>query len=66
MFLDAGVTVIVGTHSPVLAAFPGAEILEFNEEGIARRSWAELDLVTHRRTFMAEPSAYLRHLFSDS
>jgi predicted ATPase len=62
---DAGSQVLLATHSPLLAAFPGATLLEFTEHGIAWRSWAELDVVEHWRAFLARPDAYLRHLFPD-
>jgi predicted ATPase len=60
---DSGSQVIVATHSPVLAAFPGATLLEFSDEGIAQRAWDDLDLVSHWRSFMSAPQTYLRHLF---
>lgn len=57
-----GSQVIMATHSPLLAACRGAEILEIGEHGIRRASWEELDLVAHWRSFLAEPQRYLRHL----
>jgi predicted ATPase len=62
---DAGSQVVLATHSPILAAFPGATILEFGEDGISRRPWSELGLVEHWRSFMNRPDGYLRHLFDD-
>ena len=61
----AGSQVLLATHSPVLAAFPGATILEFSDSGIAALDWDDLEFVQHWRTFMAAPQAYLRHLFDD-
>jgi predicted ATPase len=60
---DSGSQVILATHSPVLAAFPGASLLEFSADGIAEQDWEDLDLVSHWRSFMSEPGSYLRHLF---
>lgn len=59
----SGSQVLLATHSPILAAFPGATILEFGDTGIVRREWNDLEFVQHWRTFMAGPQAYLRHLF---
>jgi predicted ATPase len=59
----AGSQVIMATHSPVLAAFPGATILEFNEDGVQRQDWENLEMVTHWQRFLADPQSYLRHLF---
>ena len=53
--------VLCATHSPVLAALPGARILEVGEWGLRETSWAELELVDHWRRFLEVPQAYLRH-----
>jgi predicted ATPase len=54
--------VLIATHSPVLAALPGARILELDETGFHDRDWADLDVVDHYRRFLAEPRRYLRHV----
>jgi predicted ATPase len=54
--------VVLSTHSPVLAAFPGATIHEVGEWGLRRAAWDELDLVRNQRAFLAAPDRYLRHL----
>lgn len=53
---------IVATHSPLLAATPGARILEVSEHGLVEREWRELELVGHWSAFLTEPDLYLRHL----
>lgn len=60
----AGSQVIMATHSPVLAAFPGATILEFGEDGVQQRDWEDLEMVGHWQRFLTDPHAYLRHLFA--
>ena len=60
--IEQGSQVVLATHSPLLAAFPGAEILEAGEAGLSRTSWDELELVEHWRTFLDQPDLYLRHL----
>ncbi|MBJ8343589.1 AAA family ATPase [Antrihabitans sp. YC2-6] len=57
-----GSQVIMATHSPLLAAFPGADIIELTDSGSEPREWAELDLVRNWRAFLAEPDRYLRYL----
>lgn len=54
--------VLCATHSPVLAAMPGARILEAGPWGLRETPWADLELVDHWRRYLAEPWAYLRHL----
>ena len=57
--------VLCATHSPVLAAMPGAKILEAGPWGLREASWEELEVVDHWRRYLAEPWAYLRHLQDD-
>jgi predicted ATPase len=59
---DTGGQVLCATHSPVLAAMPGAKILEVGDWGLRETTWDELDLVWHWRQFLSEPQRYLRHL----
>jgi predicted ATPase len=67
-FLDlanGGGQVLCATHSPVLAALPGARILEVGEWGLRETTWEDLELVWHWRRFLGAPEAYLRHLVSE-
>lgn len=63
--LRRGSQIIVATHSPVLAATPGATILEVGEWGLRETSWDELELVGSWRHFLADPSRYLRYLLEE-
>jgi predicted ATPase len=62
----AGGQIIVATHSPVLAAVPGARILELGNWGIRPARWEELELVASWRQFLGQPQSFLRHLLDDS
>ena len=56
---------VLATHSPLLAALPGAWILELGTDpaaGAVPREWAELDLVRDWRDFLDAPERWLRHL----
>jgi predicted ATPase len=57
-----GSQVICATHSPLLAALPGAQILEVGEHGLRPVAWSDLELVDHWRRFLNRPDAYLRHI----
>jgi len=59
---DEGGQVLCATHSPVLAALPGATILEVGEWGLRPAVWEDLELVRHWRSFLDEPNRYTRHL----
>ena len=54
--------VLVATHSPVIAALPGARILQLDSDGWHERLWEDLDMVQHYRRFLDQPMRYLRHV----
>jgi predicted ATPase len=60
--VESGGQVLCATHSPVLAAMPGATILEVGDWGIRRTTWEELELVQHWRRYLEAPGRYLRHV----
>lgn len=62
----AGGQVVMATHSPIVAALPGADLIEVGEWGLRRTTWEDLALVDHWRRFLSAPQAYLRHVLSDS
>lgn len=60
--VEDGGQVLCATHSPVLAAMPGATILEVGEWGLRKTTWEELELVRHWRSYLEDPRRYLRHI----
>jgi predicted ATPase len=62
---EGGSQVLLATHSPVLAAFPGATVLEFGADGFRHVAWADLEMVEHWRFFLEQPDAYLRYLLPE-
>ena len=57
-----GSQVVMATHSPLLAACPGADIWELTDDGIDTPDWDELDIVRSWRRFLDSPEMFLRHL----
>ena len=57
-----GTQVLCATHSPILAALPGAHLLELGEWGIRETAYEDLEIVQHYRSFLDAPGRYLRHL----
>jgi predicted ATPase len=53
---------VVATHSPVLLAYPGALVLELDEDGVREIDWEDADSVRLTRGFLEDPGGYLRHL----
>jgi hypothetical protein len=48
--------------SLVIAATPGARILELGPDGWGERGWEELDVVQNWRAFLDAPQRYLRYV----
>ena len=59
----AGGQAVVASHSPVVAAVPGANLLELGPWGIRPASWDELSLVVSWRQFLRDPQSFFLHLF---
>lgn len=53
---------VVATHSPIIAATPGARILEVGDWGIREQQWDDLELVQNWRDFLSDPGSYLRYV----
>ena len=47
--------VIYSTHSPLVAALPGAQLLELSESGIEEQEWSDLDAVRLWQAFLRAP-----------
>lgn len=60
-----GSQVIMATHSPLLAALPGATTIELGEWGMRPAAWEDLDIVHSWRDFLTAPGRWLRHLLDD-
>ena len=54
--------VIVATHSPVIAAVPGATILEVSDLGLSQAAWPDLEMVRYWRQFLNDPDSFLHQL----
>lgn len=58
----SGAQIIRATHSPALAALPGAEAIEVGDHGMRPAGWRDLELVDHWRRYLNDPWACLRHI----
>lgn len=61
----AGSQVLLATHSPLLAALPGALVYELHGSGFSAREWADLELVQDWRMFLDDPGRLLHHLLDE-
>jgi predicted ATPase len=62
---EAGAQVLCATHSPLLAALPGARILEIGDWGFRESTYDDLELVAHWRRYLETPMRYLGHVLDD-
>ena len=53
---------IVSTHSPILMALPGAEILLLSDGAIAPVAYDDVEHVKFTKAFLNNPQSFLRHL----
>ena len=60
--VGGGSQVLLSTHSPVLAAYPDADLYEIGEWGIRASEYDDLDLVRNWRAFLDAPERFLRHI----
>ena len=56
---------IIATHSPILMAFPGAEIYELDEEGIRSVDYRETEHYRMTRRFLENPEKMTKLLFGE-
>lgn len=56
---------IISTHSPILMAYPGAEILELSEQGIRSVDYRETEHYQVTRRFLENPEKMLHYLLEE-
>ena len=57
---------IIATHSPILMAFPNAEILQFSESGIEKVKYYETEHYKTTKLFDEEPEKMIHHLIGSN
>ena len=56
---------LIATHSPILMAYPGAEVLELREEGICSVDYRQTEHYQLTRRFLEAPERMLKYLFEN-
>lgn len=56
---------LIATHSPILLAYPGATLYQFEDDGIRAVAYRETEHYRVTREFLNAPERVFRHLFSD-
>lgn len=57
---------IIATHSPLLMAFPGAEIYQFSDAGIQKTAYRETDHYLITKRFLDAPEQMLHYLLEEA
>jgi predicted ATPase len=53
---------IIATHSPMIMAYPGATLLNFDQTPVATIKYKELEYVNLLKDFLNNPQSFLKHL----
>lgn len=56
---------VIATHSPILLAYPGAQIYEFGEGGIVPVDYRDCESYRLTHDFLMNPERYLSYLLAD-
>lgn len=56
---------IIATHSPILMAFPGAHIYQFDQRGIESVEYRQTEHYQLTKTFLDNPDKMLGYLFEE-
>lgn len=56
---------LIATHSPILLAYPGATLYQFEDDGIRAVAYRETEHYRVTKEFLNAPERVFRHLFSD-
>ena len=60
--VKANSQLIIATHSPILMAYPGAQILELSAEGIRAVDWRETEHYQVTKRFLDDPERMMKYL----
>ena len=54
---------IISTHSPILMAYPGADVFELSEKGIEKVRYDETEHFALTKQFLENPERMFKYLF---
>lgn len=57
---------IIATHSPMLMAFPGADVLKFSQDGIDKVDYKQTEHYQITKLFLEDPEKMLRYLLEEN
>lgn len=60
------IQLLIATHSPILLAYPGAQILWFDDGAIHETTYRETNAYKVVARFVARPEVFLREIFGEA
>lgn len=63
--VDQGSQFIIASHSPILLAYPGADIISISESKTERIEYDDIENVKFMKSFMKDPNRFIYYNFSD-
>ena len=60
-----GAQFIISTHSPILITLPGADIIQFSDEGLKHVSYQDTEHFQVTKDFLSNPDRMLRILLEE-
>jgi predicted ATPase len=63
--IDAGSQFVICTHSPIVMAYPDAQLMEISEDGICPTVYDDLTHIAIYRRFLGNRNAMLSTLFEN-
>lgn len=60
-----GAQMIIATHSPIILAFPDAQIFVAGDDGLKPTRYQDTEHFTVARAFLGNPERFLRQLLAD-
>lgn len=56
---------IIASHSPIILAYPNADIFEFNQRGLEKKSYKETEAYSVTKVFLDDPERMMNLLFNE-
>ncbi|WP_295150426.1 AAA family ATPase [uncultured Peptoniphilus sp.] len=56
---------IIASHSPIILAYPNADIFEFNQKGLEKKSYKETEAYSVTKVFLDDPERMMNLLFNE-
>lgn len=66
LLLNDNTQFIISTHSPIIMAYPHAQIFNFSSSGITEIEYKDTEAYKITSDFLINPESYLHHLFDES